>query len=488
MPLRQPSPDRAARLRSLFAAAEFEPTALRDAIGPNEAASTKRANTPLLLRRTQARSALTTLVRLFLVGVAVDSDRARATLDATALDDLQECGLVREAPEGFLSDYLLTPYEGFLLAADRLSELESSSNSEAVLMVNRTTWRLGAFMLREPVESTLDLGSGCGALALVASRFSERVTATDLNPRAVEFARFNAALNGAENVECLQGDAWEPVHGQRFDRIVCNPPFFISPEARSMFSDNPMDLDGFCRKLAREAGEYLEPGGVFQMLCEWAETANEPWEQRVREWVEGVGCDAWIAKGYSTPADRYAHQRINEKAIDAAALGEVFAHWCDYFGQRGVTSIHGGAVALKRREGPNWVHVAELPAGLGDSSQAIRRRLDGLDYAHGVAEEGDILDSRPVLSEAAELSQRLRLVDGAWKPTRIALELRDGLQDSLPADPSVIGLLTALDGSKTLREVAAAVAKSAQRPVEQTAAECAGLVRALAARGFVGRG
>lgn len=485
MPLLPPSTPSAQRLRSLFERAQFEPKAISQAIGSNEAASNKKRNEALLLHRTSERTALNTLLRLFLVGAVVDKDWARATLEAAEIDELQSCGLVEGSEGGFRSPVLVSPYEGFLLAADRLTELESSDNPEAVLMVNRTTWRLGQFMLREPVEATLDLGAGCGALALLASRHSKEVVATDLNPRAVQFARFNAALNGVDNIDCVAGDAWQPVAGRRFDRIVSNPPFFLSPNTRSLFSDNPFELDEFCRRLVREAGRYLERNGVFQMVFEWAEVEGESWEARLREWVDGIGCDAWIAKGYSLTSDRYAHQRITEKAISEAELDETFGAWREYFDDRGVKAIHGGVLALKRRRGANWVRIAELPAGLSDAAEALRHRVDSLDFAYSDESGSAILGSRPRLTPGVELAQQLRLEDGAWRPTRMQLELHDGLPDKLPVDPSALGMLTALDGKTTVSEIAGAIAAKANRDPQQVAAECVKLIQALAVRGFV---
>ncbi len=485
MSLHPPTPESASRLRALFERAKFEPQTLKRVIGANEAASMKKGNQALLLHRTAESTPLNTLLRWFLIGAPVKKARAEATLTSAEMDDLENCGLIEAGDEGFTSSVLVSPYEGFLLAADRLTELESGENAEAVLMVNRTTWRLGEFMLREPVRSTFDLGAGCGALSLLAARHSKEVVATDLNPRAVQFARFNAALNGVTNIECIVGDSWEPVAGRRFDRIISNPPFFISPTSRSMFSDNPFDLDEFCRRLVRQAGEYLEPGGVYQMVFEWAEIEGEPWQDRLTEWVEGTGCDAWIAKGYSLTSDRYAHQRITEKAVDPAQLDEIFGEWQSYFDARGVVAIHGGVLALKRRSGANWIQIGELPAGLADAAEAVRRRLDSLDYAHDSETDEELLQTRPMLSDAAELAQRLRLEDGGWKIVGMQLELRDGLPDKLPADPSVLGMLSALDGKRTLAEIAAAVAQRAERDPGQVAAECARLIRALAIRGFI---
>ncbi|NRD08293.1 hypothetical protein HRF29_04940 [Rathayibacter agropyri] len=36
-------------------------------------------------------------------------------------------------------------------------------------------------------------------------------------------------MNGIENIEFRLGSLYEPVAGERFDQIVTNPPFVITP-------------------------------------------------------------------------------------------------------------------------------------------------------------------------------------------------------------------------------------------------------------------
>ena len=65
--------------------------------------------------------------------------------------------------------------------------------------------------MRRPGEAALDLGTGCGIQALLAAKHAERVVATDVNPRALGFAAFNAALNGIETIELRDGSGFDPV-------------------------------------------------------------------------------------------------------------------------------------------------------------------------------------------------------------------------------------------------------------------------------------
>lgn len=52
----------------------------------------------------------------------------------------------------------------------------------------------------------LDLGAGCGIVAIAAARCGARATALDLDPLSAEATRLNAQANG-EAVECVTADA-----------------------------------------------------------------------------------------------------------------------------------------------------------------------------------------------------------------------------------------------------------------------------------------
>jgi release factor glutamine methyltransferase len=80
----------------------------------------------------------------------------------------------------------------------------------------------------------LDMGTGSGAiaLALVAEHPGVRVVGVDVDDRALEYARLNAArLELADRVEFLHSDMYEGLPGgARFDLIVANPPYLSAEE------------------------------------------------------------------------------------------------------------------------------------------------------------------------------------------------------------------------------------------------------------------
>ena len=92
-----------------------------------------------------------------------------------------------------------------------------------------------SFLLAEGLEIekddlVLDLGSGCGLLAVLAAQKAQKVVATDVNPHAVQCVLHNASLNRvADKIEARQGSLFEPVEaGESFDVILFNAPYLPS--------------------------------------------------------------------------------------------------------------------------------------------------------------------------------------------------------------------------------------------------------------------
>ena len=125
--------------------------------------------------------------------------------------------------------------------------------------------------------SILDLGTGCGALAVALARELEAssIWATDISREGLELAKSNAKKHGVqEKIEFRLGDLWQPFMGQelKFDVIVSNPPY-IAPETIDSLSSEVREyeprlaFDGreegmfFIRKIITEGPEFLKPGG-----------------------------------------------------------------------------------------------------------------------------------------------------------------------------------------------------------------------------------
>ncbi|MEM3586941.1 MAG: methyltransferase [Candidatus Jordarchaeaceae archaeon] len=76
-------------------------------------------------------------------------------------------------------------------------------------------------------EHVLDMGTGCGILAILAGNIAKRVVGVDISDIAVINARVNVALNNMEKrVEIRLGNLWAALnHNERFSLILFNPPY-----------------------------------------------------------------------------------------------------------------------------------------------------------------------------------------------------------------------------------------------------------------------
>jgi release factor glutamine methyltransferase len=91
-----------------------------------------------------------------------------------------------------------------------------------------------SFLLLETIQvdsnkKVLELGTGCGLIALECARQGAQVLCSDVNPFAVQLTRHNIERNHQQlkgSIEVRQGDLFSIVHEKElFDVIVFNPPY-----------------------------------------------------------------------------------------------------------------------------------------------------------------------------------------------------------------------------------------------------------------------
>jgi hypothetical protein len=480
------APDESRRLREFFLEQDYTDAALRAALAGDYIPYERLV--PRLLARTAELTLFHVLARWFILGVSVDRAAASAVVPEPILRLLLAAGLLSPAEETFAPQVMLVPFQGLLLATDCTRKVEAHQQPDPLLSINPTTLWLYLFTVRRPFRSTLDLGTGCGVQALAAAAHSQQVVGTDLNPRAPEFVAFNARLNGVANLEYLAGDLFQPVEGRRFDLIVSNPPFFITPSSRLQFAENPLELDEFARRLVTEGARHLEEGGWLQMICEWVEVRGQSWQERLREWFADTGCDAWALKIYSNDPVRYTELRMPEMVLASERDEAQFRKWVDYYSSRKVEAIHDGLIALCRRSRSNWVRIDEV-AALPDEpfGNAVVEVFASQDLLSSAAGDEALLAARFKVSPHARLSRHAYYADSTWQSTPLELWLKKGLTSAAPLalEPAVEEFIKQFDGRRTLDELIAQLAARVNARPEQVRQECLRVTRKLLERGFL---
>lgn len=74
-------------------------------------------------------------------------------------------------------------------------------------------------------KKVLELGCGSGLISLYAAKKGGIVTASDINPSAIEGLRYNVEKTGLA-VNCINSDLFENIHSRDFDFIIINPPYY----------------------------------------------------------------------------------------------------------------------------------------------------------------------------------------------------------------------------------------------------------------------
>ncbi|MEU7010696.1 methyltransferase [Streptomyces sp. NPDC046332] len=469
---RLPVPAHAARLREALLAADFTADGLLELLGAPAYAALARSETVPALRATRGDSPLETLVRLFLLQRPVSRARAAAALP------LEECladgwlvqvgesggqGADQEADPEFGACVDIRPYGGpdgqdWFIVSDLGCAVGGAGgignkDEGVVLGVGGASTTLAGITVRTPVSSALDLGTGSGIQALHAAQHATLVTATDLNPRALDFTRLTLALSGAREAELLQGSLFEPVDGDTYDLIVSNPPFVISPGARLTYRDGGMGGDDLCRTLVREAGERLNDGGYAQFLANWQHVEGEEWQDRLRSWVPR-GCDAWIVQREVQDVTQYAELWLRDSGdhrADPEAYALRYEAWLDEFEARKTKAVGFGWITLRRNAAvasgavepsiviEEWPHPVEQP--LGDT---VRAHFERQDYLR-TRDDAALLADRFTL--ASEVVQEQVGLPGAEDPEHVVLRQNRGMRRATKVDHVGAGFAGVCDGT-----------------------------------------
>ncbi|HEY5982514.1 MAG TPA: methyltransferase, partial [Anaerolineales bacterium] len=301
------------------------------------------------------------LRRLFWRGELLSTNEAAGALTPLNIAALVEAGVLKEEHGGVRALFQIQVYDGLYFIVDFMPE---DHPTDVVLPIGPSSKYLAEITIRKPVDSALDLGCGCGIQALLMSRHARQVAATDINPRAVELTRLNAALNGIMNVETLLGSYFEPVAGRTFDLLVANLPYVITPETRYIYRDTGQADDQSIRRNVEQAALHLREGGFAQIMLNWIHAASEAWWRPIENWTRQRNVDGWLLYSHSQTPEQYTKQWL---MIDEARQPEEYASatraWLTWYKQQHIERVGFGVLNLRRRSAPNnWrcsVHVSK---------------------------------------------------------------------------------------------------------------------------------
>ena len=166
-----------------------------------------------------------------------------------------------------------------------------------------TPWRVD-----RPLDAILDLctGSGCIAVSLALAFPEAKVDASDISAAALEVAAINVERHAVgDRVRLVQGDLFSSLEGQRYDLIVCNPPYVsdslmgslpheYNHEPTLAFAGGNGGLD-FITPLLYQARAHLSDDGLLVVEAGSARDALEAaWPQVPFTWLMSMNDDAVV--------------------------------------------------------------------------------------------------------------------------------------------------------------------------------------------------
>jgi ribosomal protein L11 methyltransferase (prmA) len=479
------------------------------------------------------------LTALFMLGEPVGAAALETALPRTGVAGALAIGLVvptqsasgeqRYAPAVDLRPHEAEDAHGSVRwwVASDLGELVTGKAlaPDHVLGIGRAGLTLAALTPRKPVETALDLGVGCGIQTLYLLRHVRQVVATDISTRALEFTAFNVALAGVDSarVQLRQGNLLEPVAGQRFDLIVSNPPFVITPPSVRQAGLPLMeyrDAGGpILPALVRGLEDHLNPDGVAVMLGNWEHREGTSWRTSVNQWI-GKSLDAWIIQREVQDPVEYAAMWLRDGGLTPERSGVAFenalAAWQEDFDSRQVSGVgmgylvfHAPSVAAGAPSGPGgtalegqtapeepasdavapgavvepWRVLEEVPtSGQGALGEhvaqviAAHEALRGLDDAQVAALK---------LHTASGLSKEEALTPTPV-PTAPVIRQAEGFGRVIAVGMPEVALLSASDeGLLTVAQIAAAVASLTSEDPAAVLADMVAATRTFAHAGMV---
>jgi SAM-dependent methyltransferase len=309
------------------------------------------------------------LARLFAYDDAVARARVDELLGAEVVAALLGVDALYLRDGGVASRLRIVPFDTLWIASD-----DAARANDPVMGPGPTTLELAAALDTDGVAALLDVGCGAGSFALLAAaRGVAHVVGVDIDPRALDYSRFNARLNRVD-CEWLVGDLGAPVAGRRFDAVVSQPAYVPRPPG----IDDTTYLHGGARgdelalRLLGEIPGLLGPRGRAWVLFDTPSARGQELVARVRTSLREPALDTIVAALPASTTRMYAtaYATLVDPTLGEGYRGAV-EHYTGHFQSLGIDALRHVLVHVERTQGDRAGSVFLEPANL----RAIDREL-----------------------------------------------------------------------------------------------------------------
>ncbi|MCX6744674.1 MAG: methyltransferase [Candidatus Parcubacteria bacterium] len=157
----------------------------------------------------------------------------------------------------FSSKHRIFEYDGVITISDASHVNVWSPSIDTVLFAKGLA---NIFQTKKNFKTAVEIGTGSGFLGkytLAKCGSLEEMLVIDINPYAIKSAMDNIKDPRAV---FFTGDGIKKIKNQKFDLIICNPPYVPRPKS---IDDNPYEGVGVLNYLIHDGTKNLNKGGVF---------------------------------------------------------------------------------------------------------------------------------------------------------------------------------------------------------------------------------
>lgn len=385
------------------------------------------------------------LTSLFIKGLGISLEPARAAL-GSGLEAALELELLERQEDSVRAAAMLYPLEDLWIASDFPGR---TSGSDFVFpAASPQTAQFHSILPEIRCEALLDVGAGAGAATLLAARdYAGYAWGGDVSARCLRYAELNRGLNAVDNAEFRLSDVYDGFVNLTFDRIIAHPPYIPSLGGSETYRHGGPLGESILERLAAGLNQKLRPGGRAYLSCLGCDTAEAPFERRLRTMLgpEHAEFSVLVAEWESLPPVEFVLRLVDagELQLDEAQ-SQIRA-----FRDAGVTGLvraaavvaRDGAESTLRRQMGRFTTAAELDAVF----EPIRH------------DERPILDQKLALSPQVELETTSVVHQGRWRAATSVLQGHYPFAFRSDCPAWACEMLPRLNNGKTARELLAHV-------------------------------
>lgn len=401
---------------------------------------------------------LDALIYLFVVGEPIPAAEAESFFPPSVWSTLVQTHLIFADPTDgnrCIASVALYPIRDLLIVSDRWNNPDHSAREMFPDIVypalTKSAKQFVDFTSYEPCEDFLELCAGTAPAALLASRTAKNIWATDIAERSIDFAKFNAALNGIHNVTFALGDLYQPVEGRTFDRIAAHPPYVPVLKPAEIFYGGGEVGEEITQRIVAGLPGKLKPGGRFYCRTMGTERSGQNFENRVREWLGAAHAEYDVA--FFTLQSFEPRQFALEETMAKNGGRDQYAQWEKLFTKYNVRGLVLGIVIVQRATGQRPAFTVRRTIRSATPIAALEWAMSWETEMQTEGAVQRLLQAKPLAAPGIEILVRHVLRDGEISQDSFKLSIDQPFATDCKVQPWMAALLPRCDGKTAIAEL-----------------------------------